>query len=92
MGTVGLTVALFFGMALAGVQLVGAVTMPIAGALIARVVDPEDLAVAGSFAFQVIVAVATFFIGMFALGLPWVACSIAAVLIFLTSYARPAGY
>jgi predicted membrane channel-forming protein YqfA (hemolysin III family) len=75
-------------MGIVGVPLMGTVLMPLAAALVTRVM-PET---AWDGAMQLVsmgaAALATFLIGISALGLPWVAALIAGFMVGATSYAR----
>jgi hypothetical protein len=83
-------VVLFFAMALLGVHVVGALTMPLFGIvsnLITR--DPRVWYGIGGTVYQCSVGIATYVLGITVVGLPWWAAVIVAGVVFVTSYARP---
>lgn len=84
------TVFLILGMAVIGVPVLLGLLSPVVSAVVVRVF-PESAWDGVMLLFaQGGAATATFLIGSVAVGLPWGACLIAAVLVGITSYARRA--
>src|SRR3712207_5118670 len=84
------TFFLMLGMGVVGVPLILGLVSPVAGAVVVRVFpqhlwDDVMMVVA-----QLGAAAATWVIGSVAVGLPWYACLIAALVVGITSYARRA--
>ena len=86
--TILLTVVLIFGMGVLGVPVIFGVLSPLASAVVARTLPETSWDGAMQGFVMVGAALMTFLIGVFALGLPWVAGLIAAVMVGITSYAR----
>src|SRR5215218_7566420 len=84
------TFLLTLGMAVIGVPVLLGLLSPLVGAVVVRLFPEsawDDIMLLFA---QGGAAAATFLVGFFAVGLPWVACLIAAVLVGITSYARRA--
>jgi hypothetical protein len=82
------TVLLILGMGVLGVPVILGLLSPIAGAVVVRTFPEQSWDTAMALFAQAFAALATYLIGALALGLPWYAALIAALLVGITSYAR----